>query len=383
MNNIKDNFDSISPYSDDEVEEVIESLIGDKIFHQVISSQIYSPLLNLFSNLSSILFKRNFIKSFGRCKSIKDFQDNLAPYVGQMIERTTDGFTYSGVKNLNTNPTLYISNHRDIALDSLFLNFARHLEGMPTVRIAIGDNLLDSSFFEKIMRLNKSFVVHRNIKGAKETFKKLSNLSGYINHSLNNDRESIWIAQLEGRAIDGNDFTDPAVLKMLYLAERKGLEINSWIKQVNLTPVSISYEYDPLDITKAIGWEGWEDLSYEENNERDLSEMVKGIKESKGRVHLHIGKNIIESQDGSDVENIEDLAELIDREIILNYKLWPSNYIAAQALGLIEGQEEFFEGKENLFLNRFKDLDNTTLEKALEMYASPLQNFRTFLNFYT
>ena len=100
-------------------------------------------------------------------------------------------------------------------------------------------------------------------------------------------------------------------------------------------------------------------------------------------MHLHIGKNIIESQDGSDVENIEDLAELIDREIILNYKLWPSNYIAAQALGLIEGQEEFFEGKENLFLNRFKDLDNTTLEKALEMYASPLQNFRTFLNFYT
>ena len=118
---------------------------------------------------------------------------------------------------------------------------------------------------------------------------------------------------------------------MLYLAERKGLEINSWIKQVNLTPVSISYEYDPLDITKAIGWEGWEELSYEENNERDLSELVKGIKESKGRVHLHIGKNITES-----IENIEDLAELIDQEIITNYKLWPSNYISAHALCLIE-----------------------------------------------
>ena len=229
MNNIKDNFGSISPYSDDEVEEVIESLIGDKIFHQVISSQIYPSLLNLFPNLSSILFKRSFKKSFGRCRSIKDFQDNLAPYVGQMIEKTTDDFTYSGVENLNTNPTLYISNHRDIALDSLFLNFARYLEGMPTVRIAIGDNLLDSSFFEKIMRLNKSFVVHRNIKGAKETLKKLSNLSRYINHSLNKDKESIWIAQLEGRANDGNDFTDPAVLKMLYLAERKNTEINSWL----------------------------------------------------------------------------------------------------------------------------------------------------------
>ena len=384
MNNIKDTFGSISPYSDEEVEGVIESLIEDKKFHRVISSQTYPPLLNIFPSLSSILFKRNFKKNFGRSKSIKDFQDNLVPYVEEMIERTTDGFTYSGVENLNTKPTLYISNHRDIALDSLFLNFARYLEGMPTVRIAIGDNLLDSSFFEKIMRLNKSFVVHRNIKGAKETLKKLSNLSRYIDHSLNKDKESVWIAQLEGRAIDGDDRTDPAVLKMLYLAERKNTEIKSWIKQVNLTPVSISYEYDPLDITKAIGWEGWEDLSYEENNKRDLSELVKGIKESKGRVHLHIGKNIIESLDGhSDVENIEDVAELIDREIILNYKLWPSNYIAAQALGLIEGQEEFFEGKENLFLNRFKDLDNTTLDKALEMYASPLQNFRTFLNFYT
>ena len=107
-----------------------------------------------------------------------------------MIERTTDGFTYSGVENLNIKPTLYISNHRDIALDSLFLNFARYKEGMPTVRIAIGDNLLDSGFFEKIMKLNKSFVVHRNIKGAKETLKKLSNLSRYINYSLNEDKES-------------------------------------------------------------------------------------------------------------------------------------------------------------------------------------------------
>ena len=368
MNNIKDNFGSISPYSDDEVEEVIESLIGDKIFHQVISSQIYPSLLNLFPNLSSILFKRNFKKSFGRCKSIKDFQDTLAPYVGQMIERTTDGFTYSGVENLNSNPTLYISNHRDIALDSLFLNFARYLEGMPTVRIAIGDNLLDSSFFEKIMRLNKSFVVHRNIKGAKETFKKLSNLSRYINHSLNNDRESIWIAQLEGRANDGHDFTDPAVLKMLYLYSRKLVEINDWVKQVNLTPISISYEYDPLDFIKAIGWEGWEKLSYEENNRRDLVELVKGIKEPKGRVHLHIGKSISEK-----IKDIEDLAKIIDEEIISNYKLWPSNYISAHALGFTDSDDNF-EGKQNFFMQRFITLDPEIKKKALEIYSAPFQN---------
>ena len=111
------------------------------------------------------------------------------------------------------------------------------------------------------------------------TLTKLGNLSRFINHSLIVDQESIWIAQLEGRAIDGHDFTDPAVLKMLYLSSRKSLEINEWVKQVNLTPISISYEYDPLDIVKAIGWEGWEKLSYEESNQRDLGELVKGIKE--------------------------------------------------------------------------------------------------------
>ena len=259
MNNPKNNFGSISPYADEEVLNIIESLTKDKVFHEVISNHIYPSIVKIFPGLSSFLFKKKFTKSFGFSKSIEEFQNNLAPYVGEMIDKTTDGFTYSGTENLNSKPTLYISNHRDIALDSLFLNYARFLEGSSTVRIAIGDNLLDSGFFEKLMRLNKSFVVHRNIKGVKETLKKLTILSKYINHSLKVDKESIWIAQLEGRANDGNDFTDPAVLKMLYLSERKTLKLVEWIKQVNLTPVSISYEYDPLDIKKAIGWDGWEE----------------------------------------------------------------------------------------------------------------------------
>jgi hypothetical protein len=218
------------------------------------------------------------------------------------------------------------------------------------------------------MRLNKSFVVHRNIKGVKETLTKLANLSRFINHSLIVDQESIWIAQSQGRAIDGHDFTDPAALKMLYLSSRKSLEINEWVKQVNLTPVSISYEYDPLDIIKAIGREGWEELSYEESNQRDLGELVKGIKEPKGRVHLHIGKNISEK-----VKNMEDLAKIIDQEIISNYKLWPSNYISAHTLGCTDSKDNF-EGRENFFLQRFKTLDPEIKKKALEMYSAPFQN---------
>lgn len=368
MNNLEENFDSISPYKDEEVSDVIKSLTYDKKFHDSISAQIYPSIFKIIPGLSSFLFRKTFVKSFGNSKSIEQFQNNLAPYVEEMIKRTTDGFSYSGSKNLSSRPTLYISNHRDIALDSLFLNFARFVEGQKTVRIAIGDNLLDSGFFEKLMRLNKSFVVHRNIKGVKETLTKLANLSRFINHSLIVDQESIWIAQLQGRAIDGHDFTDPAVLKMLYLSSRKSLEINEWVKQVNLTPVSISYEYDPLDIIKAIGWEGWEELSYEESNQRDLGELVKGIKEPKGRVHLHIGKNISEK-----VKNIEDLAKIIDQEIISNYKLWPSNYISAHALGYTDSKDNF-EGRENFFLQRFKTLDPEIKKKALEMYSAPFQN---------
>ena len=368
MNNLEENFDSISPYADEEVSNVIKSLTNDKKFHDLISAQIYPSIFKIIPGLSSFLFRKTFVKSFGNSKSIEQFQNNLAPFVEEMIKRTTDGFSYSGSENFSSRPTLYISNHRDIALDSLFLNFARFVEGKKTVRIAIGDNLLDSGFFEKLMRLNKSFVVHRNIKGAKETLIKLGNLSRYISHSLTADQESIWIAQSDGRATDGHDFTDPAVLKMLYLASRKTLEINEWVKQVNLTPVSISYEYDPLDITKAIDWEDGEELSYEENNQRDLRELVKGIKEPKGRVHLHIGKSITEK-----INQIEDLAEVIDSEIITNYKLWPSNYISAYSLGLTSKTENF-EGKKKSFLFRFKSLDTTTRKKVLRMYSAPFQN---------
>ena len=130
-----------------------------------------------------------------------------------------------------------------------------YIKNLSTVRIAIGDNLLDGDFAETLMRLNKSFIVHREIKGVKETLRKLSKLSAYINYSLQKENESIWIAQKEGRANDGNDFTDEGVLKMLYLDQRKTSSLDNWIKAVNLTPVVISYEYDPLDTVKAKGWD--------------------------------------------------------------------------------------------------------------------------------
>ena len=363
-------FIAIEPYEDWQVKREIESLIEDNKFLLTVSSQLYPKLTKVLPPLAKFIFKRAFSKSFKSSKTIEEFQKNLVPFVERMIDRTTKKFTYSGIENLSSKSTLYVSNHRDIALDSLFLNYVRFLEGYKTVRIAIGNNLLDGGFSEKLMRLNKSFVVHRNIKGIKETYQILQKLSSYIDDSIKVDKESVWIAQKEGRANDGNDFTDTAVLKMLYLACRKKMNLEKWLSRVNLTPISISYEYDPLDITKAIGWEGWEDLSKRENNERDLQELVSGITGDKGRVHLHICKTITNIP-----KDLEGLAEDIDKEIISNYRLWPSNYIAAKECNLLDQNSSTEKNLfDTFFLKRFKDVNPAILQKALKIYAAPYVN---------
>ncbi len=283
-------FSDIASYDDDQVAIKLNELESNEDFHNYISSLIFPRSHKYFSKINRIYLRRKFKQIFSDCNSIDQFQDCLAPLVTKMIDKTTDGFTYSGVENLTEKPTLFVGNHRDISLDPAFLNYLLYTQGLSTVRIAIGDNLLDDGYAEMLMRLNKSFIVHRNIKGVKETLRKLSKLSAYINHSLMQDKESIWIAQREGRANDGNDFTDEGVLKMLYLDQRKALSVYEWVRSVNLTPIVISYEYDPLDYVKARGWDYQDSLTLEEINKSDIKEMSTGIFGYKGRVHLHICK---------------------------------------------------------------------------------------------
>ena len=153
-------------------------------FYQFIADLIYPKGSKFFSAFFQFYVKKKFIQIFGDCDSIEQFQDRMAPLVESMIAKTTDGFSYSGEENLSNRPTLFIGNHRDISLDPAFLNYLLYSESYRTVRIAIGDNLLDGGFAENLMRLNKSFVVHRDIKGIKETLRKLTKLSAYISHSL-------------------------------------------------------------------------------------------------------------------------------------------------------------------------------------------------------
>ena len=368
-------FSDIASYDDDQVAIKLNELESSEDFHNYISSLIFPRSHKYFSKINRIYLRRKFKQIFSDCNSIDQFQDCLAPLVTKMIDKTTDGFTYSGVENLTEKPTLFVGNHRDISLDPAFLNYLLYTQGLSTVRIAIGDNLLDDGYAEMLMRLNKSFIVHRNIKGVKETLRKLSKLSAYINHSLMQDKESIWIAQREGRANDGNDFTDEGVLKMLYLDQRKALSIYEWVRSVNLTPIVISYEYDPLDYVKARGWDYQDSLTLEEINKSDIKEMSTGIFGYKGRVHLHICKPISDP-----VDTTRHLAEMIQREIINNYRIWPTNQAALDLLPEINIQQENIDtisdmpSKISMLEKRCANLKPEERNEFLMTYARPIVN---------
>ena len=368
-------FKDISPYEDNEVPGAIVRLKANNSFLSKFSPFFFPRISSFLPFLGKFLFKLKFTKYFGSSKSVKDFQQNLAPFFTKMIESTTSGFSISGEENLTNRTTLFIGNHRDIALDASFLNYALHQKGLNTARIAIGDNLLDKNFAEELMRLNKSFVVHRNIKGIKETYKKLHKLSSYIYKSIVEDSENIWIAQREGRASDGNDLSDAAVLKMLFLSNRKKMKIKEWLKKVNLTPVVISYEFDPLDVIKRQGNRNLVELEKKEKNERDISDLINGIAGYKGGVHLHICKPVL-----NEISTFDELVVKINDSIQGNYKLWPSNYFAVNELSKMDkSYEPYIEAnldtyKSSQFMNRFNDFKDEKLQETLRTYARPVIN---------
>ncbi len=368
-------FSDISSYSDDEVAHQIARLESNTEFHEYISELVFPKTNKYFSKLYRIYIRKRFSQIFSGCNTINQFQDCMAPLVKGMIEKTTDGFSYSGKENLKDQPTLFIGNHRDISLDPAFLNYLLYLENLNTVRIAIGDNLLDGGYAEILMRLNKSFVVHRNIKGVKETLRKLSRLSAYINQSLISDNESIWIAQKEGRANDGNDFSDEGVFKMLYLNERKSKTLNEWIKEVNLTPIVISYEYDPLDTVKVKGWDHQVNWTREQTNKNDINEMSTGIFGFKGRVHLHICEPV-----SQEVNDTKELSRIVEEEIIKNYHIWPSNQVASDLLTQMnietfdELQTSQNESLSSYFYPRLNSLSLNQRKELLKTYARPVIN---------
>lgn len=364
--NPQDPYAEIRPYNDNEVAPVVARLLGNTEFIAALTRFRFPKSSGWAGALLRPLVRTVLKRELAGVNSVDAMQQVIASYMQRMIERTTGTLSFSGLDKLEPGKAyLFISNHRDIAMDPAFVNWGLYHHGLQTVRIAIGDNLLRKPYVSDLMRLNKSFIVKRSAKGVREKLAALMELSGYINHSIHSGH-SIWIAQREGRAKDGNDQTDPAILKMLHVSQKKQASFAEAIKRLNIVPVSISYEYDPCDASKARELRALDaDGSYEKSQFEDIDSIARGITGFKGDVHVAFGEPL-----SGEFETAEALAAEIDRQVHGQYKLHSSNLIAA---GVSDGVPA---AKQQQYQQRISELDEGARAWFERMYANPVINQR-------
>ncbi|MAA70837.1 MAG: acyltransferase [Bermanella sp.] len=370
-------FDDIRAYHDHEVNAVLASLLEDGEFLQFVAQHQFPYLNRFLPRWTQKKIQSGLDQHFKRIDSIQTWQNQLTPHVEKLMKKTISEFKVSGLENLSKDQTyVFISNHRDIAMDPLLVNFALLKAGFNTSKVAIGDNLLGRQFVAKLMRLNKSFVVKRSVEGRREKLKAVQDLSDYIHHCVRSNQH-VWIAQKEGRAKDGVDLTDTAVLKMLHMAGRKlGWEFNQSMAFLNVVPVSISYEWDPCDIDKA-----QERLTVEQNGryekslDEDFLSIVKGLQGDKGRVALHFSEPLsLESN------LAEQWSQAIDESIHRHYHLFENNHLA---LSLFESKTNdassnvHLKGRDGkkikgMWHKRFKSVPKGVLKNIEQYYAQPV-----------
>ncbi|MDY6322294.1 MAG: 1-acyl-sn-glycerol-3-phosphate acyltransferase [Succinivibrio sp.] len=366
-------FDDIGPCRDRDVQEQLQCIISDRT---VISSilRFRYPLLSksrLCSLILGPLVKRLLMRKEASVRTIAQFQQQVADFMEHVISATTDGVTYEGFDELEKGKGyLFISNHRDISLDPAFIDMALFTHGLDTVRIAIGDNLLRIPAATSLMRLNKSFIVRRSLSSPREKLKAFTHLSEYIGLSVA-EGHSVWIAQREGRAKDGNDRTEDAVLKMIGLNGRtRRQSFGDYMKGLNIVPVAISYEYDPNDEAKAreLCERAAHGGEYHKEEFEDIETITRGIRGEKGRICVRAGEVI-----SGGFETPEELAAIIDTFIWSNYEIFPPSKIAA-------GEDEGVSDAERArFESRLSSCPEELREQVRSMYAAPLKNRRLCL----
>ncbi len=367
-------FDSIRPFYDTEVNDALSD---------VIQHPMMKALMNFsFPDVADAVWK----EQLKRTHSIRDFQCNfIYQSARKILEKSSEGLTTSGFEHLEKNTSyLFISNHRDILLDTTLLNATLFEHGLVMTASAIGDNLVKKSFLKILAKLNRNFLVLRGLS-PREMLQSSKLLSEYIKQLLLHENRSVWIAQREGRTKDGNDATNPGVLKMLGMAS-EDKNVMEYFKKIKIVPVSISYEYDPTDVLKMpqLMAEANNEIYVKEKNE-DFQNILSGVLGQKKRIHIHIGK-VIDSEIDTIVANEENankqvlaLAQTIDDAILTNYKLWPTNFIAYDILHKTNQYSHLYtENEKSLFERRLEmriDHDNPVLlEGFLSMYSNPVVN---------
>ncbi len=380
MSDIHD-FSDIAPFDDSEFKDKMATLLTEPRFENAVKflmPDVDFPLL--CEQLRAIPDKEVFQLKM------------MYPILEMLARKTTSGITCSGIGNIDKNKSYtFISNHRDIVLDASFLNLCLIREGVRTSEVAIGDNLLIYDWITDLVKLNKSFVVKRNLR-AMQALDAARELSAYIHYAINVKHENVWIAQREGRAKDSNDVTQESLVKMLQL-EGEGTSARR-LSEINLVPVSISYEYDPNDYLKAMEFLfRREDPTYRKSPDDDLKAMETGLVSFKGHVHFSIGECInpaLEPMFSLPDKNkvVKSACAAIDSSIHSGYKVFPINYIAYDMLEVTDMHRDEYTVDELL---KFREYIETQLDKAmipgltpsqrgymykmmLTMYANPLRN---------
>lgn len=366
--------DTIRPYYDEEVNAALKEYARHPMIGALL--QFTFPDRSL-SEINSIL---------DDCHSIQDFQSKVVYHsIQQVLERSSEGFTTEGFDSLDPDTSyLFISNHRDIILDTSLLNVALYDHGLIMTASAIGDNLVQKSFLLALSKLNRNFLIRRGLS-AREMLQSSRLVSDYIRKLIAKENRSVWIAQREGRTKNGDDRTQQGVLKMIAMARGKQ-DLIPYIKKLRIVPVSISYEFDPTDVLKMPELMAKHyDQEYVKSGNEDFNSILKGVTGQKKRIHIAASAPLDEKLDeiaaSGEAGNrqFQLLTELIDAEILKTYKLWPSNYIAWDLLHQSDRFKDQYTAKEKRqferrITRRVCEDDPVEVENFLKMYANPVIN---------
>ncbi|GGC83373.1 glycerol acyltransferase [Flavobacterium lutivivi] len=373
-------FDKIRPFYDAEVNNAICSSINHPMMKALMSFA--------FPEVDENVWKEQLM----RTHSIRDFQINFAyQAVKKVLTKSSDGLSTSGFEKLEPNTSyLFISNHRDIILDTSLLNVCLHDFGLVMTASAIGDNLVKKDFLKTLSRLNRNFIVQRGLP-PRELLESSKLMSEYIRQLILRENRSVWIAQREGRTKDGNDATHSGVLKMLAMASNEESLID-YFKMLKIVPVSISYEYDPTDALKMpqLMAEANAEKYIKDKNE-DFITLLSGIIGQKKHIHIHVGDvldselDVIANEFDNQNKQIQAIVQAIDDSILQSYKLWPTNYIAYDLLHKSDKFKAYYtENEKSLFERRLEmriDENNSQMvESFLLMYANPVVNKMKYEN---
>ena len=365
-------FDDIRPYNDSEVHPALERIVANPLFGNIANYIFPGQDVSMFKNLLL------------SCNSKEDFQVKvMSGIVKKILKDTTTGLTYGGLEYFNGNRKhLIVSNHRDIVLDSAIIQLIIHEHGVQTTEIAVGDNLITSSFIEDICRSNKMIKVVRSTS-PREVYTTSKILSEYIRYNVANQESSVWIAQRNGRTKDGADVTEQGLLKMFDMSG-SGDFVKDFT-ELHIMPTSISYEFEPCDIQKAVELYISRRQKYVKAEGEDLKSILTGIVQPKGRVHIQFNEPITEQEVKAAAEldkneRFKALGTCMDNKIVANYKLWPNNYIAYDILNstdeyaceYTQQEKETFEQYMAAKLEKV-DADKDELREIfLSIYANPV-----------